>query len=206
MTMISQSISRSDSLLRGSLSSSGRKLERYRDFLRLLAVAEISPAMRRRLEPSDIVQQTMLEAFEKRAQFQGTTDRQLAEWLRQMLRHNVRDAVRGLRCQKRDIGRERPLSPVAGDSAALRIDRITACLSTPSQALAATEEMLQMSQAIAQLPQDQREAVILHHLQGRTLAELAQHFGRHPSAVAGLLHRGLKRLRANMNAKSSFDG
>jgi RNA polymerase sigma-70 factor (ECF subfamily) len=58
--------------------------------------------------------------------------------------------------------------------------------------------MLQMSRAIAMLPKDQREAVVLHHLQGRTLAELASHFGRHPSAVAGLLHRGLKKLRTNM--------
>jgi RNA polymerase sigma-70 factor (ECF subfamily) len=197
--MINQSAGHSGGLLRGSLSSSGRNLERYRDFLRLLAVAEISPALRRRLEPSDVVQQTMLEAFEKRAQFQGTTDCELAEWLRQMLRHNVKDAIRGLRCQKRDITRERPLGPAPGDSQAMRIDWVTACLSTPSQALTATEEMLQMSQAIAQLPKDQREAVVLHHLQGRTLAELARHFNRHPSAVAGLLHRGLKKLRANMN-------
>jgi RNA polymerase sigma-70 factor (ECF subfamily) len=203
--MINQSVGHLDDLLRGSLSSSGRNLERYRDFLHLLAVAEIAPTLRRRLEPSDVVQQTMLEAFEKRAQFQGTTERQLAEWLRQMLRHNVKDAIRGLRCQKRNIAREQSLASPSSDSPAKRIDRVTACLSTPSQALAATEELLQMSQAIAQLPKDQREAVVLHHLQGRTLAELASHFNRHPSAVAGLLHRGLKRLRATMSAKSSVN-
>jgi RNA polymerase sigma-70 factor (ECF subfamily) len=120
-----------------------------------------------------------------------------------MLRHNVQDAVRALRCQKRDIARERPLTGAPSDSRRMPDEWLTAGVTAPSRALAATEELLQMSRAIAMLPQDQREAVVLHHLQGRTLAELAGHFDRHPSAVAGLLHRGLKKLRANM--KSSDD-
>jgi RNA polymerase sigma-70 factor, ECF subfamily len=201
--MMNNAVCDSEDLLTGSRSQSGRSLEQYRDFLRLLAVAEISPAVRRRLEPSDVVQQTMLEAYEKRAQFQGQTEPELAEWLRQMLRHNVRDAARALRRQKRDIARECRLVCAPSDSQCGG-EWLSAGMTTPSQALAATEELLRMSQAIATLPKDQREAVVLHHLQGRTLAELAEHFDRHPSAVAGLLHRGLKKLRATL--KSPNDG
>jgi RNA polymerase sigma-70 factor (ECF subfamily) len=190
----------SSELLNGSRCSSGRSLEKYRDFLRLLALAEISPALRRRLEPSDVVQQTMLEAYERRAQFIGATENELAEWLRQMLRHNVQDAVRALQRQKRDISRERPLENPSHDSQCPAGDWLPDSLTSPSQKMLATEELLAMSQAIARLPNDQQEAIVLHHLQGRTLAELALHFDRHPSAVAGLLHRGLKKLRELMKS------
>lgn len=187
--------------LLASRTLSGRKLEAMRPFLRFVASAEISPNYRCRVEPSDVVQQTMLEAFARRHQFAGASDRELADWLRTMLQHNIHDAVRGLRRKKRDITRERTLAAGAHDDSLAGDDWIPANATTPSQKMMATEELLRMSRAISQLPDDQREAVILHHLHGLTLAQLADHFQRHPSAVAGLLHRGLRKLREQLRAK-----
>lgn len=178
-----------------------RKLEALRPFLRLVASAEISPHIRRRVEPSDVVQQTMMEAFTRRQQFAGATERELADWLRRMLQHNIHDAVRGLRRKKRDIARERTLATGPDDSQGVCEADLRISGTTPSQRMIATEELLRMSRAIDQLPEDQREAVILHHLHGMTLAQLAEHFQRHPSAVAGLLHRGLKKLRELLREK-----
>ena len=57
------------------------------------------------------------------------------------------------------------------------------------------EQLLRLTAALVRLPDAQREAVILHHLQGMTLPTVAARLGRSEPAVAGLLHRGLKKLR-----------
>jgi RNA polymerase sigma-70 factor (ECF subfamily) len=57
------------------------------------------------------------------------------------------------------------------------------------------EELLRMADALDQLPALQREAVVLHHLQGMSLADLASHLERSEASVAGLLRRGLAKLR-----------
>ena len=57
------------------------------------------------------------------------------------------------------------------------------------------EQLLRLADALYALPDDTREAVVLKHCRGWTLAEIAAHLGRTPGAVASLLHRGLKQLR-----------
>ena len=59
---------------------------------------------------------------------------------------------------------------------------------------------MRLSDALLALPDSQREAIVLHHLQGWTLNEVASHLRRTDAAVAGLLHRGLRRLRELMNS------
>jgi RNA polymerase sigma-70 factor, ECF subfamily len=173
----------------------GRDLEGHRPYLSLLARMHLDPRLRDRLDSSDVVQQTLLEAHAKQDQFRGTTPAELAAWLRQMLAHNLADAVRALHRAKRDVKLERSLE-AALDGSSCRLGAwLAAEQSSPSQQAANNEELLRLAEALPRLPDAQREAVILHHLQGWTLAELAGHLGRSEPAVAGLLHRGLKKLR-----------
>jgi RNA polymerase sigma-70 factor (ECF subfamily) len=67
--------------------------------------------------------------------------------------------------------------------------------STPSQKLDQHEQAIRLADALAQLPDAQREALVLQNWDNWSLAEIAEHMGRTPAAVAGLLKRGLKRLR-----------
>jgi RNA polymerase sigma-70 factor (ECF subfamily) len=62
------------------------------------------------------------------------------------------------------------------------------------------EQVLLLAEAVAALPEAQREAVTLHHLQGWPLAEVARHLDRTPAAVMGLLHRGLRQLRIRLES------
>ena len=84
----------------------GAELEQFRPYLQLLARLQLSPRLRSKLEPSDIVQQTLLHAHEARAQFRGRTEAEVAAWLRKILARNLAHALRDYGREKRDISRE----------------------------------------------------------------------------------------------------
>lgn len=171
-------------------------LEHFRDYLCLLAGSQLDSRLQGKLDPSDVVQQTLMEAHQARAQFRGQGPAQQAAWLRQILARNLANAVRDLGRAKRDVGRERSLEAALEDSAA-RLDAwLAAEQASPSEQAAHTEQVLRLAQALAALPEPQRQAVVLRHYQGWSLADISRHLGRSPAAVAGLLHRGLNQLRA----------
>jgi RNA polymerase sigma-70 factor (ECF subfamily) len=175
--------------------SAGLELERFRAYLTLLARVNLDVRLRGKCDASDVVQQTLLEAHQKREQFRGCNDAALAGWLRQTLAHNLADAVRALSRGKRDVALERSLEGALEESSSRLQAWLAAEQSSPSQQAMKNEQLLQLSEALTQLPELQREAVVLHHLQGLPLAAVAGRLQRSEPAVAGLLHRGLKKLR-----------
>jgi RNA polymerase sigma-70 factor (ECF subfamily) len=170
-------------------------LERFREYLYLMARLEVPPHWHDRLDLSGVVQQTLLEAYQDRERFRGRSDAQQAAWLRTILAHNLADTLRQLSTGKRDVSRERSLEAALEQSSARLEAWLVAEQPSPSQQAIHQERLLQLATALVRLPEDQRRAVELHHLQGQSLAETAQALGRGKPAVASLLHRGLKRLR-----------
>ncbi len=75
-------------------------IEQYRSYLLLLARMQLDPRPSNKVDASDVVQQTLLEAHQKQEQFSGD-DAGMAGWLRKALANNIRDALRGLRRQRR---------------------------------------------------------------------------------------------------------
>jgi RNA polymerase sigma-70 factor (ECF subfamily) len=181
-----------------AIEGEGWDLQRYREYLCLLARLQIGPRLRSKLDPSDVVQQTLLEAFAKRQQFRGT-EAERAAWLRQVLAHNLADALRAFGQARRDVGRERPLSATLQESSDRLESWLAAEQSSPSHQAQRHEEAVRLAEALAALPEDNREALILHYFQGEPLAEVACLMGRTSASVAGLLKRGLKQLRARLN-------
>lgn len=177
-----------------------RDLERFRAYLGLLARLEVAPALRDRVDLSGVVQQTLLEAHQGLVVQPDRlrSDEELAAWLRSILGHNLADALRKLAAQKRDVRREWSLD-AALDQSASRLGRwLAAEQSSPSQRAIRQEELLQMAEALAGLPDAQRRAIELHHLRAMPLSEIAQELNTTKAAVAGLLHRGMKALRARL--------
>lgn len=175
----------------------GERLPRFRGYLRLLARSHLADNHQAKVDPSDIVQQTLLEAYDQRERFAGNDD-QLAAWLRQILVNNVADAMRALARQCRDAKRERSLDAAIDDSFIKVHEWLAAEQTSPSEQAIRSEKLLRLADALEELPAAQREAVILHHVHGWTLARTAEHLQRGESAVAGLLHRGLKGLRQSL--------
>jgi RNA polymerase sigma-70 factor (ECF subfamily) len=173
-----------------------KSLEQFRAFLCRVARGLFPDSLRSKLDASDIVQQTLLEAHAKRAHFRGSTDGERAAWLRLMLLHNLADAQRTFRRDRRDLARERPLAAAGGSDSTGPGQEPASDQSSPSQQAERAELAVWLAEALADLPEGQRQAVVLYYWQGASLADIARELGRSPAAAAGLLKRGLKQLRA----------
>jgi RNA polymerase sigma-70 factor (ECF subfamily) len=170
-------------------------LERFRAYLDLLVRRRLDGRLKGKLDASGVVQQTLWEAHQGWKDFRGKSEAEVAAWLRRILVRNLTDEMRKLAAGKRNLARERSLEQAVEQSSRNLAAWLAQEQSSPSQQAVRREQMLELAAALARLPEDQRTAVELHHLEGYSLAEVAQHMQRSKEAVAGLLFRGLKRLR-----------
>jgi RNA polymerase sigma-70 factor (ECF subfamily) len=174
-----------------------QRLEAFRSYLMLLARSRIDDRLRGTLDPADLVQQTLLRAYQRRDQFRGDDDACRAAWLRTLLARTLIDAGRRLG-RGQGAGWERSLEAALEQSSA-RLEAILAADETSVGGRAErNERLLRLAAALARLPDDQRRAVELRHLHGRSLGVIAAEMGRSAAAVAGLLQRGLRALREDL--------
>jgi len=178
------------------------ELEQYRDYLKLLADLQLNPRLRVKEGGSDIVQQTMLDAHRDLANFRGKTDLELRAWLKMILTRNLLTVARRYGTHKRAAGREVSLQDRLEKSSILFHRQLVADQTSPSMKLIKQERSEQLAGALLRLLDDERSAVVLKHFHEWSVAEIAQHLGRTQEAVAGLLRRGLKKLREHLREEA----
>ena len=173
--------------------------QRFRSYLRLLADVQLSPQLRRKVDASDVAQETLLRAFRNKAQFRGNGEAEQLAWLRTILANVLTDEARRYATGMRDLGKERSLQASFDDSAARLEELLNAQISSTSETADRQERLLQLAVALEQLADDERQAVQMHHLQGKPLGEIAEVLDRTKPAVASLLYRSLNKLRRSMS-------
>jgi RNA polymerase sigma-70 factor, ECF subfamily len=179
----------------------GIDLEKYRDYLRLLARMEMDPRLQAKLDPSDLVQETLLKAHQALEQFRYRSEAEVAAWLRKILVNALIDAVRQFGTAARDMNLERSL-----EESASRLEAwLGAEHSSPSEQAERNELLLRLAGALDRLPADQRTAVERKHLRGESLEAIAREMDRSVTAVAGLLRRGIDRLQALLAEREEAD-
>jgi RNA polymerase sigma-70 factor (ECF subfamily) len=170
--------------------------ERYRDLLCVLArQIQMDPRLRRRFDSSDLVQETLLKATQNLDQFRGGTEAELVKWLQEIMQNALADAIRKARAQKRDVAQEEALAVVVNDSSARLQNWLVAPGSSPSQRAEREEQLLRVAAALAKLPEDQRDVIILRDSLETPVRTIAEQLGRSEKAIAGLLLRGRRKLR-----------
>jgi RNA polymerase sigma-70 factor (ECF subfamily) len=180
-----------------------RQLQRYRDYVRMLARLQLDPRLQGKMDASDLVQQTLLAAHAHRDQFRGSSEQEWLAWLRTILANTLAGAGRQFAAAARDLKRERSLD-ASLELSASRIEQwLVANHSSPSEQADRGEQLLRLAAALARLPADQQRVVELHHLQGCTVAEVAEMLQRTKPAVMGLLFRGLKQLREYLQEREA---
>jgi RNA polymerase sigma-70 factor, ECF subfamily len=174
-------------------------IEKFRPYLSILAQTKFQAKLQSKLDTSDIVQQTMLQAYQSFEQFRGKTEAELAGWLRQILANIISRSLRDLGRGKRDIQRERSIDAELQQSS-MRLGGLLADNGqvTPSQNVMRDEIAAKLAGALMELPDDQRQAILGKYWHGLASTEIGDQLNRSPEAVAGLLYRGLKRLREIM--------
>ncbi len=160
---------------------------------------EIDRRLQGKLDPSDLVQETFLEAHRDFPQFRGSDEAELLAWLRQVLVRNLANQVRRyLGTRGRDVRLERELAAEV-DRSSQALDRgLAAPHSSPSKQAARREQAVLLAEALGRLPEDYREVIVLRHLQERTFPELAARMGRSVEGVKKLWARALARLRGTL--------
>ncbi len=188
----------------GNNEAFGRLLDQYRGYLLMLAHRYLSDQLRRRVDPADIVQLTYLEAKRDLPAFRGETPAEFSAWLRGMLKNNVATAVtRHITTQKRSLKREVNAARGDNDSASgLWIQQLPGSTTSPSGVVIREEAVVALFEALHQLPETQAEAIRLRYMEGLSLAEIVERMGKSDTAVAGLLKRGLQKLRKILDTDS----
>jgi RNA polymerase sigma-70 factor (subfamily 1) len=181
----------------GDEPANGRSLECYRSYLHLLARLRLR-FLPGTLDASDIVQDALLKAHARQGQFRGHSEGEWRAWLRRILANTVTDAIR-------DPANE-PMIRDALEKSSMRLEAWLAAEHTSPRGKAQRQELLiRLADALGQLADEERTALELRYLcePALSLPEIAKQLNRPTAkAVAGLLARALKKLRATLSDES----
>jgi RNA polymerase sigma-70 factor (ECF subfamily) len=180
----------------GDRDALGELLEKYQNYLAVLARIHIGRRLQGKVDACDLVQETFLEAHRDFAQFRGGTERELAGWLRSVLASNLANLIqRYYGTQRRDIRLERELARELDQSSRVLHVGLVARTTSPSEQASRREQAVVLADALARLPDDYREVLVLRHLEELTFPEVAQRMRRSLDSVKNLWARALARLR-----------
>ncbi|HUY34013.1 MAG TPA: sigma-70 family RNA polymerase sigma factor [Pirellulales bacterium] len=197
--MFSQSADLLSQAQQGSETAQGALLEKYRTYLQLLSRVEIGRRLQTKVDASDVVQETFLEAHRNFGKFRGGSEAEFVAWLRAILAGRIANLVRHyLGTQGRDLRREQGLN-IELDQSSQLIDRgLFAIQSTPSQHVAQREQGVILAEALSKLPRDYREVVVLRNFEELAFPEVARRMERSEDSVQKLWVRALASLRQIM--------
>jgi RNA polymerase sigma-70 factor (ECF subfamily) len=168
-------------------------LARYRPYLRVICSLRLPQFCQKREDESDIVQQTLIDANRGLAEFRGETEDEFGAWIDRLLERNILQSVRRHTAEKRDIRRE--TIEWNGSGSAQLIWHLEASGQSPESGIFRGEAALELAQALEALPEDQRIAVELRYLGQQSLKSIAEYTSKSTGQVAGLIRRGVEKLR-----------
>ena len=189
----------------GRRESLGRALELNRTYLTLLARTQFDLHLQGRVDASDVVQETFLDACRDFDHFRGSSPGEWVAWLRKILIYNLARVVqRQVVAKKRSARREVSLDQHVADMerSSGRIETaLVGRWSSPSSHAQRSERAARVVGQLARLSADYREVLVLRNLEGLSFSEVAQRMGRSAGAVRILRVRAVDQLRQVLQAE-----
>jgi RNA polymerase sigma-70 factor, ECF subfamily len=171
-------------------------LERYRGYLRRMISVRLDRRLAARVDPSDVVQDTLIEAARRLDDYLRERPLPFYGWLRQLAGERLIDTHRRhVTSQRRTIAMEQKAPELPDASADKLIQKLLAADTSPSNHLIRKERHERLREALASLPQRDREVVVMRHLEQLSTAEIAAMLEISEPAVKSRLLRALIRLR-----------
>jgi RNA polymerase sigma-70 factor (ECF subfamily) len=172
-------------------------LARHRQRLRQMIAVRLDRRLTARVDPSDVVQETLAEADRKLGHYLKDRPLPFYPWLRRLAAERLSKLHRQhLRAGRRSASREAPGLLALSDEPALRLaDRLAASGPSPSEHLAREELRGSVQEALARLSQPDREVLVLRYLEGLSTRETAAALGISEGAAKVRHLRALERLR-----------
>jgi RNA polymerase sigma-70 factor (ECF subfamily) len=185
----------------GDLAALGVLLERYRNYLRLMARSLIHRALEVQFDASDIVQETFLKAHREFAQFAGSAEPELVAWLRAILVRTLANEAKRHHTQRRDHRRVESLEVLLDQSSLCFQEALAGSVASPSAHAIQREQAVLLADALAGLPADYREVFVLRNLEHISIDEIALKLNRSPNAVRKLWGRALAALKRALESE-----
>ena len=189
----------------GATDALGKLFEAYHNYLHLLATTQLHQRLLMRVAPSDVVQETFLQAHQAFPQFRGHSEGELLAWLRRILATRIAKLVeKHLLAEKRDIRREISLDHIGAtlERSTARLEAVLAGRdTTPSSDAQRHERAVILANELAELPEDYRQVLVLRDLEGLSFREVAEKMDRSSGAVRMLWIRAVDRLRNQLAGK-----
>jgi RNA polymerase sigma-70 factor (ECF subfamily) len=190
-----------DRALAGDPAARQELLELYREHLRRMVAARLDRRLTTRVDPSDIVQETLADASRRMDDYLRDRPLPFLGWLRQLAGERVIDAHRRhIGSQRRSITRENPADDRPGDASGLLAQRFLANDTSPSNRLAREERRGQVMEALASLGERDREVLVMRYLEQLDAARIAEVLGISRGAVKARLLRALIQMRGRLEA------
>ena len=171
--------------------------QRCRNYVGVVARAQVESWLQAKVDASDLVQQTLLDAHRGLGEFRGETEAEWLAWLRRILTHNAADFVRRYAgAEKRRAGREIPIHSGNPDESVAGTLQLSDPGESPSAAVMRHERELMVAEALSRLSADHQEVIRLRNLQRLPFEEIARLMNRSGPATQMLWMRAMKSLQA----------
>jgi RNA polymerase sigma-70 factor (ECF subfamily) len=177
---------------------------RYLDRLHAVVRFRLGPRLRAKIESMDVVQEAFLASLRRVERFEHRTEGAFFHWLCGVAENRIRDQADRFAARRRDAARERPLEVrrPSRDSVLGPVREI-AGTGTPSREAVREEDLARLERAIDDLPETQREALLMVRYEGLSLPEAGERLDRSADAVRMLVARAIVALGRSLGATSS---
>jgi RNA polymerase sigma-70 factor, ECF subfamily len=179
----------------GDATALGNLLEVYRRYVQIMATIHLDRTIQHRVSPSDVVQETFVQAVLNFMQFRGSTEAEFLQWIRRIAASRMAMASRQFHTLRQDVRLEEGLNEAldgwSGRAAIWMSDQG----SSPSQQVSKREQAVVLADALAELPPDYREVILLRHFQNLQFSVIADQMERSVDSVKNIWVRAIKRLR-----------